>query len=120
MFIVGGQHQAAVTINLTFVFKEQSRHVAEVINRLRNDGVVTVDVLPDAERQWGEVIAEKSVYSEASTALCTPGNWNNEGDLAGDTVWKTRFGGGPFEYLELLEEWKANGLERDLNITRRS
>jgi hypothetical protein len=50
---------------------------------------------------------------------CTPGYYNNEGKDTRDSIWLSNYGGGPFEYMEILRDWIGDdaGVERDLAPT---
>ena len=77
-----------------------------------------VDVQRAAENRWGEVIAEKSLYSVDAARNCTPGAYNNENTFAPGqpSVFATAYGGGPLEYAEVLSAWRANGIDDDLEV----
>ena len=118
LFVIGGLHHAGVSINIPLVFGDQSRHVAQIIRVLQGRDVARVDVRPEAERRWAEVIAQKSMYNVEAARSCTPGAYNNENTFepGKPSVFATAYGGGPIEYAEVLDAWRANGLEADLEI----
>jgi cyclohexanone monooxygenase len=118
LFIVGGLHHAAVSINQPLVFGDQGRHVAELIRKFEDRDVARVEVRPEAEQRWGELITQKSMYSAEASRSCTPGAFNNENtDEPGQpSVFATAYGGGPIEYAELLNVWRANGIDEDLQL----
>jgi cyclohexanone monooxygenase len=49
---------------------------------------------------------------------CTPGAYNNENtdDKKEPGVFANAYGGGPIEYLNVLDTWRADGMERDLEF----
>ena len=118
LFIIGGLHQAAVSINQPLVFGDQAAHVAHVIDHGLRHGATTVEVRPEAEKRWGEVIAEKSTFNPEASRNCTPGAYNNEnGDAKQEpSVFATAYGGGPIEYVGLLAAWRSDGMTRDLEF----
>lgn len=118
LFIIGGLHQAAVSINQPLVFGDQAAHVAHVIDHGLRRGATTVEVRPEAEKRWGEVIAEKSTFNPEASRNCTPGAYNNEnGDAKQEpSVFATAYGGGPIEYVGLLAAWRSDGMTRDLEF----
>jgi cyclohexanone monooxygenase len=118
LFIVGGLHHAAVSINQPLVFGDQGRHVAELIRKFQDRDVARVEVRREAEQRWGEVIAQKSLYSVEASRSCTPGAFNNENtyEPGQPSVFATAYGGGPIEYAELLSRWRANGIDEDLEL----
>jgi len=60
-------------------------------------------------------IKEKSVYRERFEKDCTPGYYNNEGD-AGTSFISDIYGGGPFEFRDMLSEWRNDGMKKDINL----
>jgi cation diffusion facilitator CzcD-associated flavoprotein CzcO len=118
LFTVGGLHQAAVSVNIPLVFGDQAHHVAQLVKELRSRGVSTFEVSEKAERQWGETIAAKSTYNEQASRSCTPGFYNNENtyEKRQPSVFATAYGGGPLEYAQLLEEWRAGCVDEDLEL----
>jgi hypothetical protein len=51
---------------------------------------------------------------------CTPSFLNAEGNLEElkKLIPTTVYGGGPFEYLELLQDWRQRGFREDLDLAR--
>jgi len=118
LFIIGGLHQAAVSINQPLVFGDQAAHVARVIEHALGRGASTVEVRSEAQRRWGEVITEKSTFNAEASRTCTPGAFNNENANASvqPGVFATAYGGGPVEYGAVLQTWRSDGMTRDLEL----
>jgi len=117
LFIIGGLHQAGLSINSPLVFGDQAHHVSSIVKYALDQDASTVEVRPEAQQRWGEVIAEKSNFNPETSRSCTPGSYNNEADeKAAPGVFATAYGGGPLEYLNLLETWRADGIHRDLQL----
>lgn len=118
MYVVGGLRQTAVTVNNTYAFTYQARHIAKTIAQLRDDGVLKLDVTETAVQEWCDVMDEKVglVFNAEAVQACTPGYFNNEGDFDGSTgnfehgrpIWVDAYGGGTFEYQELLTKWRES------------
>lgn len=118
MYIVGGLRQTAVTVNNTYAFTYQARHVAKSIAQLRDDGVLKLDVTETAVQEWCDVMDEKVglVFNAEAVQACTPGYFNNEGDFDAATgnfehgrpIWVDAYGGGTFEYQQLLTKWRES------------
>lgn len=121
LFTIGGLHHAGLSINAPLIFGGQGRHAAQLIRSFLDRGVDAVEVRPDAEDRWAQVIADNSRYVPEASRSCTPGAYNNEDtyDKGQPSVFATAYGGGPIEYLELLEGWRAGALEDDLQLTER-
>ncbi|MGV0714278.1 NAD(P)/FAD-dependent oxidoreductase [Mycolicibacterium sp. XJ662] len=129
MYVVGGLRQTAVTVNNTYAFTYQARHIAKTIKQLHDDGVLKFDITEAAVREWCDVMDEKvgQVFNAEAVQACTPGYFNNEGDFDATTgnfehgrpVWADAYGGGTFEYQELLVKWReSREYEGKANIVR--
>ncbi|MEY4722098.1 MAG: hypothetical protein RIQ46_1823, partial [Pseudomonadota bacterium] len=72
-----------------------------------------------AEDDWLGVLEEKAVKDDTFLRECTPGYYNNEGKNQRDSIWLSNYGGGPFEYMDLLRDWIADdaAVEHDLKLT---
>jgi cyclohexanone monooxygenase len=118
MFIIGGLHQTGISINVPLVFGGQARHASQVIKHSLDRGASTVEVRGEAQQRWGEMITEKSQYNPEAMRSCTPGAYNNENtdDKKEPGVFANAYGGGPIEYLNLLDAWRADGMQHDLEF----
>jgi cyclohexanone monooxygenase len=118
LFIIGGLHQAAVSINQPLVFGDQAAHVAHVIEHVLGRGASTVEVRPEAQKRWGEVIKAKSTFNPEASSNCTPGAFNNENADANvqPGVFATAYGGGPIEYVDVLQTWRSEAMAHDLEL----
>jgi cyclohexanone monooxygenase len=77
LFIMGG-YQASFQFNLTDLLQVQGDHIANCIAHVRDNGLDTIDVAPDAEEWWvQEVIAHRGKTNRNQE--CTPGYYNFEG-----------------------------------------
>lgn len=117
MFHIDMVRQAGIGVNQLFVSTEQSQHSAIVIKQLLEDEVAAIDVTEAAVQEWCDLMDEKSplIFDAEVIHACTPSYLNNEGnfDLEGKfehgrPVWADVYGGGLFEYLQLLEKWRTD------------
>lgn len=117
LFMLGQGSQAALTVNVPHMLGEHANHIAAVIRRCMDDRVRIMDIRPDAEQAWQEVIAAKAVDRTTFEQECTPGYFNNEGRVDQTTIFSRGYGGGPLEYIQLLEQWRGSGIEQDVEFT---
>jgi cyclohexanone monooxygenase len=120
LFIVAGLRQGAPTLNFPHMAEEQATHAAAVVGRLLEDGVKVMEVTQAAEDRWCETIIAKSTVNLDYLRDCTPSILNAEGHLEelAKHTFTTAYGGGPFEYVELLKAWREGGYASDLTLTR--
>ena len=118
MGIISGLKQAGITWNITFMNRRQAEHFATLVKRNLDAGT-TFDVTPEAEQAWLDVLADKAMKDTTFLRECTPGYYNNEGKNERDSIWVSNYGGGPFEYMDILRDWIGDdaAIERDLALT---
>ncbi len=116
MGIISGLKQAGITWNICFMNRRQAEHYAALIRRNLDAGT-DFDVTPQAEERWLEVLQSKAMEDTTFLRECTPGYYNNEGRNERDSIWLSNYGGGPFEYMDVLKDWIAgDGPERDMHL----
>ncbi len=100
--------------------RRQSEHFAAVVKRTLSEGLDRIEPTKEAEHDWLGVLKRKAVTDDTYLRECTPGYYNNEGKNLRDSIWLSNYGGGPFEYMDLLREWlQSGGLQRDFDLRRR-
>ena len=119
MGVISGLKQAGITWSITFMNRRQSEHFAAVVKRCLDEDIASFDVKPEAEQRWLNVLREKSMKDITFLQECTPGYYNNEGKNQRDSIWLSNYGGGPFEYMEVLTDWqKDGGMAQDFALHR--
>ena len=118
MGIISGLKHAGITWSITFMNRRQSEHFAALVKRCLDSGN-NFDVTEQAEQSWLEVLKDKAMVDDTFLRECTPGYYNNEGKDQRDSIWLSNYGGGPFEYMDVLRDWIGSdaAVERDLALT---
>ena len=117
MGVISGLKQAGITWSITFMNRRQAEHFAALVRRSLDDGV-DFEVTEAAEQDWLAVLKDKAMKDDTFLRECTPGYYNNEGKDQRDSIWLSNYGGGPFEYMDVLRDWIAgDGVEHDLTLT---
>lgn len=118
MGVISGLKQAGITWSITFMNRRQSEHYAALVKRCLDTGV-NFDVSEKAEQDWLKVLEDKVMKDTTFLSECTPGYYNNEGQNERDSIWLSNYGGGPFEYMDVLLDWIGDNaaVERDLALT---
>ena len=86
-------------------------------SRLREE-VETLEATEAAEAEWIDEVLQFSDRTIEFSEQCTPGYYNNEGqpDLKGRQGGF--YFGGPTEFIEILEAWRADGEMKGLEQKR--
>ncbi|MBI2765399.1 MAG: NAD(P)/FAD-dependent oxidoreductase [Chloroflexi bacterium] len=112
-----GLIQGGFTANFTHMLDEQSTHIAYIVKHAMETEARTIEVSEQAESDWVETIHRLAMRSEKFQAECTPGYYNNEGKPDSGTGFVTgQYGGGPIEFFNLLNDWRAEGSLAGLEI----
>ena len=108
--------QSGVTMNFTYILNEQSKILAYVISRALAADTKTFEVSEGAETAWVDSVLEHSSDRSEFFEGCTPGYINNEGRDREQFRQNGFFFGEPTEFKKILEEWRAEGGMKGLDL----
>ncbi|WP_370236441.1 MULTISPECIES: flavin-containing monooxygenase [Henriciella] len=117
VFVMGGA-QAAFTANYPHQLDEQAVHLGYIVSRAFEEGIVQIEPEEAAQSKWVETIISKAQMREKFLAECTPGYYNNEGQIAARARQNSFYGGGSMEYFSILKSWREEGSMAGLEITQ--
>jgi len=112
--LIGGA-QSSITNNIPYLHDEQAKHIAAIIKSCLDRQIRAIDVSEEAEQAWQDEMRDKAIARGSYFEECTPGNFNMEG--AGSRFFEGLYGGGPFNYMDIIKAWRAEGMDRDLEMT---
>jgi cyclohexanone monooxygenase len=111
--------QSGLTVNFPYMINEQAKHIAHIIERALDEGIQSLEVSEKAEAEWVDAVLRHSEGRAEFAEQCTPGYYNNEGKPGKQTRQNFFYFGGPTEFVEILEKWRASGQMTGLNVKRR-
>ena len=114
-FIVSGV-QSGFTVNFPHMLEEQARHIAHILEHAQTNDIKRIEVTEESEEWWVERIISLSQNNIQFLESCTPGYYNNEGKPAARSVQSGSYGGGPVAFVQVLEQWRAEGDMRGLTL----
>ena len=114
-FIVSGV-QSGFTVNFPHMLEEQARHIAHILEHAQTNDIKRIEVTEKSEEWWVERIISLSQNNIQFLESCTPGYYNNEGKPAARGVQSGSYGGGPVAFVQVLEQWRAEGDMRGLTL----
>jgi len=117
VFVMGGA-QAAFTANYPHQLDEQATHFGYILSRAFDEGIVQIEPSAEAQDRWVKTIVSKAQMREKFLAECTPGYYNNEGQIAARARQNSFYGGGSMEYFSILKDWREAGGLEGLEIER--
>ena len=115
VFVMGGA-QAAFTANYPHQLNEQAIHIGYILSKAFDDGIAALEPTEEAQAQWVGTIIAKAQMREKFLAECTPGYYNNEGQIAQRARQNSFYGGGSMEYFSILRTWREDGTMPGLEI----
>ena len=117
LMLLGGLRHATGTVNIPLSLLHHCRHASAVIARCLDEGIVRMEATLEAEARWDERFRSTSMSRTKFLTECTPGYYNNEGNVEG-ALFDGLYGGGPFEYFEIIAQWRETDFGRDLELKR--
>ncbi len=112
-----GLIQSGLSPNFPHLLNEQAKQIAHTIGQTRERGAETVEASVEAEEAWVETIKRKARLGRRFFAECTPGYYNNEGNLDAESGFLSNvYGGGPVEFFEILKAWRDDGGLKGLDL----
>jgi cyclohexanone monooxygenase len=115
-FIMGPQ-QSGFTVNFPHMLDEQSKHIAHIVRHAIDNDVRTLEASADAEQAWVDTVIDKAVFGRDFQESCTPGYYNNEGQVGALSAQNGFYGGGNLEFFALLKTWRDEGSLAGLEVT---
>ena len=103
--------------HLTYSLDEQSIHLAYILKTAKEKGASRIEASQKAEDDWVKTIIEKARLVADFQEKCTPGYYNNEGNL-NRKPQNGMYGAGPIEFFSLMKKWRAKGNLEGLELTK--
>jgi cyclohexanone monooxygenase len=107
-FIMGPQ-QSGFTVNFPHMLDEQSRHVAYIVKHALDNKIASLDLTEEAEQAWVDTIISSARMGREFLESCTPGYYNNEGQVSELAVQNGFYGGGSIAFFQILDQWRNDG-----------
>ncbi|MEM7080544.1 MAG: NAD(P)/FAD-dependent oxidoreductase [Pseudomonadota bacterium] len=112
-----GVTQGGFTANFPHMLNEQSLHIAYIIEHTRSHNHATVEPSVAAEDAWVATIDELAVLNQDFQESCTPGYYNNEGQInPKKSLLGSQYGAGPEPFFKLIRDWRADGAQAGLEF----
>jgi cyclohexanone monooxygenase len=109
--------QSGFTANFPHMINEQSKHIAYILKHCADHQVRMVEAAEEAENAWVQTIIELSAMRKKFLEECTPGYYNNEGNVQVMSARNGSYGAGPVAFAKVLENWRAEGSLAGLELT---
>jgi cyclohexanone monooxygenase len=110
--------QGGQGINFLHVIAEQATHLAYVISRCLNEGVTAIEPTEQATQEWMSTLFGHLMSIAMFNLECTPGYFNNEGNLDPTMARRAPFMGPTLDFIDMLHAWREAGDMRGLALTK--
>jgi len=108
-FLVG-RTQAGASLNLMFGITHQINHIAYILSQAAQKGASAIEPTPEAVEAFLADFRANARNAERFWAECTPGFYNNEGDVKKKIgYFADSYGGGARKFWGMLEAWRDEG-----------
>jgi cation diffusion facilitator CzcD-associated flavoprotein CzcO len=108
LFLVQPFQGANLISNIPHNLYESARTIALVVRHVLNSGCAEVEPTREAEDAWLELLL--TGLGPLASADCTPGYYNNEGDLDDPRVkYMVGYPLGASAYFDYLDDWRRSG-----------
>jgi len=115
LFIVSNS-QSGFTANFPHMLNAQSQHMAYVIKQAGERQARTIEPSEESEKAWVQTIIDVAMMRQQFLEECTPGYYNNEGKPSVAAVRNGPYGAGSIAFIKLLEDWRAEGSLKGLEL----
>jgi cyclohexanone monooxygenase len=108
--------QSGQSPNFAHMLNERARHIAYVVSEAERRQARTVEATPEGEAEWVSLVVKHGGIKRAFLEECTPGYYNNEGQLDKRAAQNSVFWRGPVIFLKILKEWRESGTLTGLEL----
>ena len=116
-FMISGTRQGSWDNNFPFSQEMVATHVAYIVSEALKREIDEVEVTAKAEADWVAYHESKGAHWMTMWRDCTPSYFNNEGTNEQSNLRDGNFGGGVFEFEEVLQNWRAAGDMPGMKLT---
>jgi cation diffusion facilitator CzcD-associated flavoprotein CzcO len=104
-----GVVQAGFGTNFLHFLSESAKHVAWLVATCEEQGIGTIEAVPEAEEEWLGVLYGVAQLISGYAANCTPGLYNGELGRDKNAMRNLVYTGSLLDYAGYLERWREAG-----------
>ncbi|RMZ68336.1 flavin-binding monooxygenase-like family [Pyrenophora seminiperda CCB06] len=101
--------QSAPNPNWTHTMVEMGDHLIYIVKECEKRGLQRVEPSAEAERFWVADAVKKSETRAEFLKNCTPGYYNNEGEVNEKTLRAQPYNGGALMFQSITKKWREDG-----------
>ena len=117
MFIVQPTQGANLISNVPHNLTESGATIAAVVRHALDEGAAEVEVAPEAEDAWVDLLLTGPGRMMMGSPDCTPGYYNNEGQDPGPAArYNVGYPHGAMAFFRYIDEWRSSGVFEGLTF----
>jgi cyclohexanone monooxygenase len=95
--------------NIPTLLEEAAIHIAYLIEQAQLNGAGIIETTAEGEQSWQHEMNSRRRDNERFYGQCTPGYFNNEGQLSKNSFYGSLYGGGTIRFFDIIRRWRASG-----------
>lgn len=108
--------QSGFTVNFPHALNEQAQHAAYIIKETFGRQARVAEVTLEAQAEWTREILTRVMDNRQFLEECTPGYYNNEGQLSPQMASFASYGGGSQAFFDIIRGWRAEGTMAGMSL----
>ena len=116
VFIISNT-QSGFSVNFPHMINEQAKHIGYVLSHANARQVRVLEASQEAEDAWVQTIIDLALMRQKFLEECTPGYYNNEGNVQAMSVRNGSYGAGPVAFAKVLADWREDGTLKGLELS---
>ncbi|KAH6976551.1 phenylacetone monooxygenase [Ilyonectria sp. MPI-CAGE-AT-0026] len=117
-FFVSSAQTAGIP-NYQHSLDDQATHLVHIMSNVKDNGIARFEVNPKAEAEWVEHVVKVGKDRAEYLATCTPGYYNDEGQVTAKTIQNNPYGGGVSTFLDIVRNWRETGTMEGIDFVRK-
>jgi cyclohexanone monooxygenase len=105
-FMVISPLQAGGNPNYTHNASEMAMHLVYIMDTVKKRGIRSLEPTQESEHAWVKAVVETQGARGDFLKDCTPGYYNDEGQVNEVTLRNQPYGAGPLAYINILKQWR--------------
>ncbi|UPL03009.1 hypothetical protein LCI18_013943 [Fusarium solani-melongenae] len=117
-FFVSSAQTAGIP-NYQHSLDDQGTHLVHIMNHVRGNGIIRFEVNSKAETEWVEHVVKVGKDRAEYLSTCTPGYYNDEGQVTEKTIKNNPYGGGVSRFLDIVIDWRKADVLGGVDVVRK-
>ena len=109
--------QSGQSPNFQHMLDVKAQHLAHMVAEAKARNIAALEPTAEAQEDWVSTIVKQTKARESFLVECTPGYYNNEGNVDVRAAKNFQYWRGPIAFVRLLDRWREDGSMPGLELT---